>query len=210
MRGGEMNVAPGALNRMRRAQSRRCRSWRSAYRRRRRTIRPPANSPAWCARAMPVTAASLARATSTARRSSNSAASRSAAARARRTWTLVISAMGTPPLPARRVYDPFAEQFVGALRRAQHRRDERERRIADPRRAIDRIVVELAARGFALANVRQRQRVALRHVNVVAYRGIAAGRPHRAGEPSSLILNSFGPTRKNFASAAVPRQCRRR
>jgi hypothetical protein len=75
-------------------------------------------------------------ATSIARRMSNSAASRSAAARANRTWMLVIS-----------------------------------------------MRVQRAARALALAQIRQPDHKALGHEDIVADRGVAAGRPHRDGEP---------------------------
>lgn len=81
--GGEANVAPGALDRDATLRRSRCRSWRSACRRRRRTIQWHVSYRAWCVPAAPATAGSALARHRTARRGNSSVASRAAAARAR-------------------------------------------------------------------------------------------------------------------------------
>ena len=80
-------------------------------------------------------------------------------------------------------FGPIAELFIGALRGAQHRRDEGQGRIGDEGGAIDRMRVERAAGAFALQEVGEPDRPAGRDEGAVANRGVAAGRPHADREP---------------------------
>ena len=78
---------------------------------------------------------------------------------------------------------PFPEMLVGALRRAQHRRRERERRVEEERRAVDRARVAAAPGPLPGAQIRQAEHVAVRHEHVVGDDGVAAGAAHAGGEP---------------------------
>ena len=150
-------------------------------------------------------------AVSTARRSNSSAASRSAAARASRTWMLVDLGDRIAAGAAAR-FGPVAELLIGALRGAQHRRDEGQGRIGDEGRAIDRMGMERAARAFALQEIGEPHRPAGRDEDAVANRGVAAGRPHADREPGVGDLEAaLRPDEKErpFRRAAGLRPCRR-